>query len=64
MWPGHKLGSIQLLTVTAEAVKVGAEAKQDLNHLDEQKLLLKAMTKHLRGFLWRKMLTIYCGAWH
>ena len=32
--------------------------------MNELKIELETMTKHLRGFLWRKILIIDCEIWH
>ena len=52
-----------MLTGTAEANKVGAGAIPNSRHLNELKIELQTITKHLRGFLWRKMLIIDCETW-
>ena len=52
-----------MLAGTAKAVKVGAGAITKLQTLEGAKII-EAITKHLRGFLWRKMLFIYCETWH
>ena len=50
-----------MLAVTAEAVKVDAGAITKLKTLGLAKIIVRiTMTKHLRGFMWRKMLIIDC----
>ena len=53
-----------MLAVTAEAIKVGARAITKLSSLEWAKIQLETMTKHLRGFLWSKMLIIDCETSH
>ena len=53
-----------MLVVTTEAVQVDAGAITRLKSLESAKIIVKNDVKHLRGFLWRKMLFIYCETWH
>ena len=53
-----------MLAVTGEAVKVGVGAITRPKSLESAKIIVKNDVKHLRGFLWRKMLFIYCETWH
>ena len=49
-----------MLAGTAEAGKVGAGAITKLKSLEWAKNIVRNHEKHLKGFLWRKLLIVDC----